>query len=274
MAQEQKYKHALTIFEALAELERSGESVSVATVIRASGSVPRHNGSKMIIYRDGNIKGTIGGGEMEGRVIKEGLQAMSDGQTRVLSYGFRDIQKGDVGVCGGEVEIFVEPIKPKPKLVIVGAGHVGKAVAHLAQWLDFHVIVSDDRKLFATPEAVPQADEHICCKLSALPDLVTLDHNTYVLLTTRGIPLDIEGLPAILKTPAEYIGVIGSRRRWQVCVEKLRENGLSDNDITKVTSPIGLELNAETPEEIAVSIMAELIMLIKKGTGKRMGKST
>jgi len=260
----------MTILQTLAELERKGERVATATVVRSQGSVPRHDGSKMLIYPDGRIEGTIGGGDMEGRVIKEALAALEDGQTRILSYAFRDVQKGDVGVCGGEVEVFVEPLLPKPQVIIAGGGHVGKAVAHLAHWLGFRVVVTDDRAEYATAEAVPSADEHIHCALSELPRRTRIDENSYVLLTTRGMPIDIEGLPALLETSAGYVGVIGSRRRWEVCVDKLRAGGTSDEAIARVTSPIGLELNAESPEEIAVSIMAEIIMLRRKGTGARM----
>ncbi len=260
----------MSILQTLAELERKGEPVAVATVVRSQGSVPRHDGSKMLIYPDGRIDGTIGGGDMESRVIKEALAALKDGETRKLSYAFRDVQKGDVGVCGGEVEVFVEPLLSKPQVIIAGGGHVGKAVAHLAHWLGFHVVVSDDRPEFATPEAVPSADEHIHCALAELPSRTRVDQNSYILLTTRGIPVDIEGLPALVETSAAYIGVIGSRRRWEVCVGILRDSGMSDDAIARITSPIGLELNAESPEEIAVSIMAEIIMLRRKGAGERM----
>ena len=260
----------MSILQTLAEIERKGERVALATVVRSQGSVPRHDGSKMLIYPDGRIDGTIGGGDMESRVIKEALAALKDGETRKLSYAFRDVQKGDVGVCGGEVEVFVEPLLSKPQVIIAGGGHVGKAVAHLAHWLGFHVVVSDDRPEFATPEAVPNADEHIHCALAELPSRTRVDQNSYILLTTRGMPVDIEGLPALVETSAAYIGVIGSRRRWEVCVGKLRDSGMSDDAIARITSPIGLELNAESPEEIAVSIMAEIIMLRRKGAGERM----
>lgn len=260
----------MTILQTLAELERKGEPVAVATVVASQGSVPRHDGSKMLIYPDGRIEGTIGGGDMEGRVIREALAALKDGETRRLSYAFRDVQNGDVGVCGGEVEVFVEPLLPKPQVIVAGGGHVGRAVAHLAHWLGFHVVVTDDRAEFATPEAVPSADEYIHAPLSELPSRTRVDRNSYVLLTTRGMPVDLEGLPALVATDAAYIGVIGSRRRWEVCIGKLRAAGMAERDIARVTSPIGLELNAESPEEIALSVMAELVMLRRKGTGERM----
>lgn len=257
-------------FARVAELERRGDPVAIATVIRAQGSVPRHEGSRMLIFPDGRIEGTIGGGDMESRVIEEAQQAMMDGRPRLLHYAFRDIEEGDVGVCGGEMEVFVDPLRPRPTVVVVGGGHVGKAVAHLARWLGFRTVVADDRPEFATPEAVPDGDEYVAGPLNELPDRVRITPDTYVLLTTRGVPVDIEGLPALLETDAAYIGVIGSRRRWEVCANKLLEMGYPKGKITRVTSPMGIELNAETPEEIALSLMAEIVMLRRGGSGKPM----
>ncbi|MGD2252712.1 MAG: XdhC family protein [Anaerolineales bacterium] len=260
----------MSLQQRLAELEREGRAVAVATVIRTRGSVPRRAGSKMLIYPKGGIEGTIGGGEMERLVIEAAVQSLEDGEHRVLHYAFRDPERGDPGVCGGEMEVFVEPIRPKPTLVVVGGGHVGNAVAYLASWLDFRVVVCDDRPEFATAEAVPQADQFIHCDLAELPERTQIDEHTYVLLTTRGVPLDVAGLPALLKTKAAYIGVIGSKRRWETTAKEVKEKGIAKSQIAKVTSPMGLELNAETPQEIALSILAEIIMLRRGGTGEPM----
>ena len=262
----------MSFYDRLAQIDRRGLRVALATVIRTRGSVPRHAGAKMLIFPNGSIEGTIGGGEMESRVIEESLQALADGKTRVLEYSFSDPEKGDPGVCGGEMEVFVEPLQPRPSLIVIGAGHVGRAVAHLARWLGFRLVVSDDRPDFATPDVVPDADEYLTCSLAELPELVGIDEQTYVVLLTRGVTVDVPGLPALLETPAPYIGVIGSRRRWEVTVKELREIGIEDDKIARVTSPIGLELGAETPEEIAVSIMAEIIMLRKGGSGDPMAQ--
>ncbi len=199
------------------------------------------------------------------------LEALSEGATRVLCYAFRDIEKGDVGVCGGDVEILLEPIRPQAKVIVVGGGHVGRAFAHLAHWLGFRVVLSDDRAEYATPEAVPDADEHVFCPLSELPNHVCIDENTYIVLTTRGVPVDVEALPTLLETCAAYVGVIGSRRRWEFCIRELRRRGVPEDRIARVTSPMGLELNAESPEEIAVSILAEIVMLRRAATGRPMG---
>ncbi len=258
------------MYERLAEIERKGLMAALATVIQASGSVPRHPGSKMLIFPDGTSEGTIGGGELESRVIQEGIRALENGKPLVLHYEFSDPEKGDPGVCGGEMEVFVEPLRPRPSLIVVGAGHVGQAVAHLARWLGFRLVVSDDRAEFATTDSIQDADEHVTCPLEELPAKTKIDEQTYIALTTRGVPVDVAGLPELLKTPAAYIGVIGSRRRWETSVKELRQMGLDERKIMRVTSPMGLELGAETPEEIAISIMAEIIMLRRGGTGESM----
>ena len=261
------------IYQTLAELESRGGAAALATVIRTQGAVPRRAGSKMIVFPDGRIDGTIGGGEMESRVVAEALESLKDGDTRSIVYAFRDPEKGDVGICGGEAEVFIEPIKANETLVVAGGGHVGKAIVHLAKWLGFRVIVADDRVDFATPENHPDADVHFSCSLKELPEHVDIHESTYLVLTTRGVDVDVEGLPTLLETSAAYIGVIGSRRRWETTVKGLRERGVPEDKIARVTSPIGLELHAETPEEIAVSVLAQIIMLRHGGTGERMAYS-
>jgi xanthine dehydrogenase accessory factor len=261
-----------SVFQAVAELEAKNESGALCTIVRSKGSTPRHVTSKMLVYPDGHIVGTIGGGEVEKRVIVEALQAIQDSQHRLIQYNMTDPARGDPGVCGGQVEIFVEPIQPKPTLVVIGAGHVGKAVVHLAHWLGFYVVVNDDRQNFCTPEAVPEADAYYPVAIAELPRYVKVTPWTYLVLTTRGMNLDVEGLPALLDTSAIYIGVIGSKRRWATARKQLLEEGVPEEKLARVHSPIGLELNAETPEEIAVSILAEIIMLRQSGDGNSMAQ--
>lgn len=209
---------------------------------------------------------------MEKRVIAEALEAMADGAPRFLEYSMTDPQRGDPGVCGGQVEVYVEPILPKPVLVVIGAGHVGKAVAHLAKWLGFRVAISDDRPEFCTPEAVPDGDVFYPLALKDLPGAFKITPWTYLVLTTRGVDIDVPGLPGLLETPAAYIGIIGSQRRWATARKQLLEAGVPVEKVNRVRSPMGLELNAETPEEIAVSILAEIIMLRSGGDGSVMAK--
>ena len=259
-----------SIFQALAEIEQNHESAALCTVTSSEGSTPRHVGSKMLVYPDGHFIGTVGGGDLEHRVLDEAWMAITDGQPRKLHYNMADPSRGDVGVCGGQVEVFVEPILPAPLLVVIGAGHVGKAVVHLAKWLGFRVAVCDDRAEFCTPEATPEADAYFPVTMDRLPEHIKIDKRTILILTTRGSSVDAAGIAPLLDSAAAYIGVIGSRRRWATTAKALKEKGVAEEKIAKVHSPMGLELQAETPEEIAVSILAEVMMVREKATGKSM----
>ncbi|MBL8061562.1 MAG: XdhC family protein [Anaerolineales bacterium] len=261
-----------TIYQALSELEKNYGFAALCTVTKSEGSTPRHVGSKMLVYPDGKFIGTVGGGELENRVIQAAVQSVKEGRAQTLSYTMADPSRGDPGVCGGQVEVFVEPILPPPLVVVIGAGHVGKAVVHLAKWLGFRVAVCDDRAEFCTPEATPGADHYYPVEMGNLADQLSITNRTYLVITSRGSGVDAVGLPGLLNSEAAYIGVIGSKRRWATTVKSLQEKGVSDELIQKVRSPIGLELQAETPEEIAVSIMAEVLMIRDKGTGKPMGE--
>jgi xanthine dehydrogenase accessory factor len=262
----------ISIYQSLSEIEANNESAALCTVVKSEGSTPRHVGSKMLVYPDGKFIGTVGGGELENRVKEEARGALADCQPRHLHYNMSDPSRGDVGVCGGQVEVFVEPILPAPMVIVIGAGHVGKAVAHLAKWLGFRVAVSDDRAEFCNAETVPDADAYYPVTMDRLTEHVNVTRQTFLILTTRGSNVDAAGLNPLLETEAAYIGVIGSKRRWLETVKALKSQGVSEEKIARVHSPIGLELQAETPEEIAVSIMAEILMVRNRGTGKAMSQ--
>lgn len=261
-----------TVFQALVELENNNAAGALCTIIHSQGSTPRHTGSKMLVYKDGSIVGSVGGGELENRVIREAMKAIRGGESILLEYAMADPERGDPGVCGGQLEVFVEPILPKPTILIIGAGHVGIAVAQLAHWLGFRVVVSDDRSEFCSPDMIPDADEYYPIPMQELAEKFKISSWTYIVLTTRGADVDIQGLPALMQTEPAYIGVIGSKRRWQTTRKQLLGKGISEQSLNRVRSPIGLELNAETPEEIAVSIMAEIIMLRQGGDGRVMSE--
>src|SRR6266498_3819745 len=259
-----------TIYQALADIEKNNESAALCTVVKSEGSTPRHVGSKMLVYPNGKFVGTVGGGELESRVIKAALESLNGGGAQNLSYTMADPSRGDPGVCGGTVEVFVEPILPPAMIVVIGAGHVGKAVVHLAKWLGFRVAVSDDRAEFCNPESTPGGDAYYPVEMGKLAEHLKINRQTYIVITSRGSGVDAAGLPGLLEADAAYIGVIGSRRRWLTTAKALKEKGVSDEKLARVHSPMGLELNAETPEEIAVSILAEILMIKDKGTGKSM----
>ena len=250
-----------SIYQALADLETQNSPAVLCTIVNSQGSTPRHVGSKMLVYADESSLGSVGGGELESRVIAEARQVLLDFTPRLLSYNMSAPERGDPGVCGGQVEVFLEPIQPQPVLVVIGAGHVGRAVVHLSGWLGFRVVVSDDRAEFASPEAVPGADVYLPIPMAELGKQLEITPWTYIILTTRGVDIDVPGLPALLESPAAFIGVIGSKRRWTTTRQQLLEAGIPQEKLDRVHSPVGIELNAETPEEIAVSILAELIRL-------------
>lgn len=258
------------IYRQIMDLLSTGKSAALCSIIASSGSAPRHEGTKMLVYPDGNFIGTVGGGEIENRIRQEALEVIQSHHGRVLKYSMVDPKRGDPGTCGGTVEVYIEPILPREKVIVIGGGHVGKAVAHLAKWLGFSVAVSDDRLEFCTPEANPDADEFYPVAMKDLPTATNITASTYLVLTTRGSNVDVAGLTPLLSTQAAYIGVIGSKRRWATTKKALLEQGVSPERLGIIYSPMGLELNAETPEEIAVSIMAEIIMKRNDGTGNTM----
>jgi len=260
----------MDIYSAILDAQAKAVPAALCTVIRARGSAPRHAGSKMLVLAGGQFVGTVGGGEMESRVIAAARQVALDGQPRIEHYELIDPKQGDPGVCGGEVDIFIEPIKPDPIVLVIGGGHVGRAIVHLAKWLGFRVALSDDRPEFCTPEWAPGADEYLPVRIAELPKRFNFHAETYIVMPTRGVPVDLEGLPHLLDVPHAYLGVIGSRRRWATAVKTLIDRGVPEDKLSRVHSPMGLELNAETPEEIAVSIMAEIVMLRRGGTGEPM----
>ena len=261
-----------SIYEAILEAERGGQPAALATVIRARGSVPRHEASKMLVYADGRIVGTVGGGELESRTIEQARQVALEGTARIMTHSLVDPAQGDAGVCGGEVEVYIEPIRRPARLVIMGAGHVGRALAHLAHWMGYRVIVTDDRAELCTHELIPDADEFVVGPVAEAPSRIGIDSHTYVASVTRGYLFDVDALPILLASPAPYIGVIGSKRRWAMALRDLVAKGIPEEALTRVHAPIGLEIQAETPEEIAVSIMAEIVMVQRGGTGKPMAK--
>lgn len=258
------------VFEALLKAKQTGQAAALATVIKASGSVPRHAGTKMLVGSDGRTVGTVGGGELESRIIAAAPDVLKRGAPTILHIDLVDPARGDAGVCGGQVDVFLEPIVPDPTLLVIGCGHCGRALAELGHWLGYRVIAVDDRAELCNPQAMPYADEHHAIPADQIATSIPIHDRTYIAAVTRSVPFDVAMLPGLLGTPAPYIGVMGSRRRWAVTSKQLLEQGIAQKELERIHAPIGLELNAETPHEIAVSIMAEIIALQRGGSGETM----
>ena len=263
------------VYEALLQVYDNGTPAALATVIKTQGSMPRHAGSKMLVYADGAIVGTVGGGAMENQVIAAAKAAIESGASSTEMYTLNSLDAGDPGICGGTATIFIEPLEVKPTLLVIGGGHVGKAVAELGLWLGYRVILSDDRPEYANESYVPDLAGYVVCKPAELTQRVAINRNTYVAAVTRGLPVDLNLIPDLIQSDARYIGLIGSQRRWAITAKALRdEKGLTDEQLARVHSPIGLELEAESPREIALSILAEITMLRRGGTGLPMRNNT
>src|SRR5687768_12860562 len=235
------------VYEALLEAQSRGEPAALATVVKVEGSMPRHEGSKLLVRADGSIVGTVGGGAMEARVIQEALDSLNDGESRLRSYTLNSLEDGDPGVCGGTAQIFIEPLALIPTLLVIGGGHVGRALADLGKWAGYRVLLSDDREAFCNPDYAPGLDGYIVCKPHEIARHITPNRETYIAAVTRGMPVDLTLIPALLETEAAYIGLIGSRRRWSLTEKALLEqHTLTETQLARIRAPIGLELEAET----------------------------
>jgi xanthine dehydrogenase accessory factor len=259
------------VYEALANAQAAGESGVLATVVQVEGSVPRRAGSKLFLRADHTFAGTVGGGRMEALVLTEAHALLGGGEPRLVRYALNDIAAGDPGICGGTVHVFIEPVGAPPVLLVIGMGHVGRMLAELGVWSGFRVIACDDRADAWDPASVSGIDRFVVCDPADVAAHIAITPNTAIAAVTRGLPVDVRLIPALLNTPAGYIGLIGSRRRWALTARALvREYGVSAAALERLHAPIGLELGAETPKEIALSIMAEIVMVRRGGTGAPM----
>jgi xanthine dehydrogenase accessory factor len=254
-----------------AQMQERGQACALCTVVRASGSVPRHEGSRMLVAPNGALlAGTVGGGEMEKRIVDKAVEAIRDGRPRMETFTLVNPREGDPGVCGGSVDVFIESLAPAPILLVIGAGHVGRALAHLGKWAGFSVIVADDRTELCNAEQCPGADKYLAGNFAVMLDEHVLTKRTYAALVTRSYAQDVRVLPLLLTAGLPYVGVMGSRRRWLSAMQELQAAGISAESIASVRAPIGLELQAETPEEIAISIMAQIVAQRRGGDGRSM----
>jgi xanthine dehydrogenase accessory factor len=251
------------VLEALLSEIRSGRRAVLATIVRATGSTPRGVGARMLVRSDGTTLGTIGGGAFEALVADDakGLLAERDPQAAVKRYAFREEGEDALGMaCGGTAEVLLEPAGTGPRLVVFGAGHVGLALARLAASVGFRPAIVDDRaEAVASARDARIGDVHRCDEeyREGVPEIAASD---YVAVVTRCHRTDRLALRRVLREPLAYLGLIGSRRKKSVIFEQLRaEDGATDADLSRVRCPIGLPLGGDTPEEIAVSIVAELL---------------
>jgi len=250
----------MDIYEEIVKLRRDGRRGAVATIVSSQGSIPSFQTAKMLVRDDGTIVGTIGGGCVEAEVWQAAREVMEKQRPRTLSFNLNQNPKYDtVLICGGTLDIFIEPVLPAALLYIFGAGHVATSLYKVANDAGFEVIVVDDRETYANRERFPAAREVIAEDFAKATARLAPTESSYVVIVTRGHRDDMAVLRWAVQTPARYVGMIGSKRKTIAIFRELRSEGLPANLFDRVHAPVGLDIGAVTPEEIAVSITAELI---------------
>jgi xanthine dehydrogenase accessory factor len=230
------------------------------TVVRAKGSTPQRAGAKMLVFADGRTLGTIGGGCYESDAFWKAREALTTGRSALLHYELNDDFAQENGlVCGGQMDVHVDPLEPTPHLYIVGAGHVGWQLGQLAPEAGFRVHVVDDREKFASVERFPEAAEVIADSIPEWLHRTELPASAFVVVVTRGHTHDLEAMRALAARDLKYLGLIGSRAKVRRIYDLLLEEGMPSECLARVHAPIGLDIGAVTPAEIAISIMAELV---------------
>jgi xanthine dehydrogenase accessory factor len=248
------------VLEAALRAEESGAPAALVTVIATEGSTPQKAGAKMVVYPDGRIVGTIGGGCVEAEMTWRARQSIEARKPQVASYDLTPDQAGEDGlVCGGRMQVFIEPIEGTPTLCLFGAGHVAQPLARMAKASGFRVQVADDRIKFANRERFPDVDLLVVDDFAAAARQMTLGPNSYAVVVTRGHKGDAEALRAVVGKGLRFVGLLGSRPKLVHLVSGLEEAGVPVDDLSEIHCPLGIEIGAVSPEEIAVSVLAQMI---------------
>ncbi|HLZ21259.1 MAG TPA: XdhC/CoxI family protein [Ktedonobacterales bacterium] len=244
-----------------------GEPVVLLTVVKVYGAAPCAPGAKMLVRSDGSATGTFGGANTDARAREDGLKALASGEAGLLTYHLDPEEGESVGSCGASLEIFAEPLRPEPRLLVAGSGYVAQALARLTAPTGWRVTLLDDRTEFVRAASLPIGVETAIGDLAELLTSHQPDPMTAVVIVTRGHHSDKDALQAALNTTAGYVGMIGSAGKIRQAFRTLLKEGVPAETLRRVYTPIGLDLHAETPDEIALSIAAELLMWRRGGSG-------
>ncbi|MTK13294.1 MAG: xanthine dehydrogenase [Clostridiaceae bacterium] len=253
------------ILKEVYESLRSGERVALVTITDSSGSAPRKSGSTMAVWKDGRILGSIGGGIVEHKVILKAIECIDQGDDNNFEYILNE--KGGLDAqCGGQVKGFIKVFTPSPKLLIAGAGHIGQQLHKLGKILGFYTVIFDDREEFANSTVFDDADEIIIGNIGDTLSNYKFDENTYVTIVTKGHRSDSDALMASVSKGAAYVGMIGSTKKILFIMQNLMNAGVPKEELQKVYTPMGLNIASEKPEEIALGILSEILLIKNKGS--------
>lgn len=252
------------IYQEIVKVKEEGKEAALVTIVSATGSTPREEGAKMLVKPDGTIAGTIGGGGLEAQVIEEAVGVIKLGKPKHLHMSLTAKEAGEAGmICGGDLEVFIEPILTTPTMYIFGGGHISLSLAQMGKLLGFKIAIIDDRAEYASAERFPEAEMVLAGDFTKAFSKLKIDKTSYIVIVTRGHQHDELVLEWAVGTPAKYIGMIGSQTKVKTTFTHLLAKGVSQKTLDSVHSPIGLEIGAQTPEEIAVSILAEIIKVCR-----------
>jgi xanthine dehydrogenase accessory factor len=250
----------MDLFDEIIRLRKLGQKCALCTIVQVRGSIPSYESAKLLVREDGSMLGTIGGGCVEAEVWNAAREVIDTEKPRHLTFSLGQDAAYDNGlICGGQLNVFVEPVIPQPRALIFGAGHVSKSLSKAASMAGFATVVVDDREQFANRERFPEADEVFAAEYEELFPKLEVNANSYIVIVTRGHRDDMRVLRWAVTTPARYIAMIGSKRKTIAVVKELEKEGFRREQFEKVFAPMGLEIGAITPEEIAISVVAEMI---------------
>jgi xanthine dehydrogenase accessory factor len=259
---------SVDVYDELTRLRRLGQKCALATIVQVRGSIPSYESAKLLVREDGSLVGTIGGGCVEAEVWNAAREVMDTGKPRHMSFNLGQDAAYDNGlICGGQLDVFVEPVLPSPRAFIFGAGHISKSLSQVLTMAGFLSTVIDDREAFANRERFPDADEVLSGDYETIFPSLTIHDSSYIVIVTRGHRDDMRVLRWAVSTPACYISMIGSRRKVINVVKELEKEGISRERMERIYAPMGLEIGAISPEEISISVAAEMIAIRRNAPG-------
>ena len=250
----------MDIYDEIVRLRRLGQKAALATIVQVRGSIPSYESAKLLVREDGSMMGTVGGGCVEAEVWNAAREVIETEKPRHLSFNLGQDAAYDNGlICGGQLDIFVEPVIPQPRAFIFGAGHISKSLSKVAALAGFATTIIDNRDTFANSERFPEADEVFAEEYEDVFPKLPINETSYVIIVTRGHRDDMRVLRLAVETDARYIAMIGSKRKVISVVKELEEQGIAHERLERIHAPMGLDIGAISPEEIAVSVAAEMI---------------
>jgi xanthine dehydrogenase accessory factor len=250
----------MDIYDEVVRLRKLGQKCALATIVQVNGSIPSYESAKMLVREDGSIFGTVGGGCVEAEVWNAAREVMETEKPRHLNFSLGQDAAYDTGlICGGQLNIFVEPVLPQPHAFIFGAGHISKSLSKAANLAGFATVIIDNRESFANRERFPEAEEVYGEEYEEVFAKLLINETSYIIIVTRGHRDDMRVLRWAATTRARYVSMIGSKRKVIGVVRELEKEGVPREAIERTFAPMGLEIGAVTPEEIAISVVAEMI---------------